>query len=161
MAVTIHQEQADAYNFLKNHKVGVLATVDPNGEPHAAAIYYFVDKGLTISFVTKTHTRKADNLQHNSHAALLVYEAESQTTVQVTGVVTAVTELLDINAILQQAIYASIDTANTSVPPLAKLKEGDYIGFRMEPKQVRMAVFNHPQTGEASDLFKTFMPHGK
>lgn len=160
MSVTI-KDQAEAYDFLAKHKVGVLATVDPNGEPHAAAIYYFIDKDFTVSFVTKTGTKKADNLQHNNHAVLLVYDAESQTTVQVTGVVTEVTDLLKVNEIFTQAIYASIDTAKATVPPLAKLNEGDYVGYRLAPKQVHMAVFGHSKPGDYSDLFKTFTPKEK
>jgi general stress protein 26 len=158
VAVTIKHDQAEAYTFLKDHKVGVLATVDPNGEPHAAAIYYFINEDFTISFVTKAGTKKADNLQHNNHAVLVVYEAGSQTTVQVTGEVTEITDLLQVNEIFTQAIYASIETAKSSVPPLAKIKEGDYVGFRLAPKQVRMAAFSHTQSSEHADLFKTFIP---
>ncbi len=158
MSVTIKQSQQEAHTFLKNHKVGVLATVDPNGEPHAAAIYYFVDAGFTISFITKTHTKKADNLLHNNHAVLVVYEPTSQTTVQITGTVDTVTELLEVNDIFRQVLNASLDTSKTSMPPIAKINEGDYIGFRLTPKQVRMAAFRHAESGDHTDLFKTFVP---
>ena len=158
MSVTIEQNEQEAHNFLKNHTVGVLATVDPNGEPHAAAIYYFADEDFTISFITKTQTKKADNLQHNNHAVLVVYEPASQTTVQITGTVSAVTELLEVNDIFRRVLNASLETSQTSVPPIAKLKEGDYIGFRLTPKQIRMAAFRHSESGEYADLFKTFAP---
>lgn len=158
MPVIIHDGQTEAFNFLDKHKVGVLATVDPNGDPHAAAIYYFIDEDFTISFVTKAGTKKAGNLQQNNHAVLVVYEAESQTTVQVTGIVTEVTDIVEVNQIFTKAIYASIDTAKKSVPPLARLKEGDYVGYRLTPKQVRMAVFSHAKSGEYGDLFSTFSP---
>lgn len=162
MPVTIHQEQAEAYEFLTRHKVGVLATVDPNGNPHAAAIYYSVDRNLTVSFVTKTGTKKADNLRHNNRAVLVVYDAASQTTVQLTGIATEVKDLLDVNTIFTQTIYASIDTAEQVVPPLGKLlKDGEYAAYRLSPKQVHMAVFSHSKSGEYDDLFRTFAPKHK
>ena len=58
MAIAIQPGERTAHDFLKKHKVGVLATATPNGDPHAAAIYYTVDSALNISFVTKTGTKK-------------------------------------------------------------------------------------------------------
>jgi general stress protein 26 len=158
MAVTIKRGRTEAYNFLKKHNVGVLATVTADHEPHATAIYYLIDSSFTISFITKTNTKKADNLQHNNHAVLLVYEAESQTTVQTTGVVSEVKDMLKINELFTQVIYASIETGKTSVPPIAKLEEGDYVAYQLKPKQVHMAVFSHSASGSYEHLFKTFVP---
>src|SRR6266496_4823848 len=113
MTVTIRQEQREVGDFLKKHKVGVLATVSPEGDPYAAAIYYTVDSALNVSFLTKTGTKKADNLEHNNHAMLVVYEADSQTTVQVTGSVSKITDSAETNELFAQIVYASVDASHT------------------------------------------------
>ncbi|HSX08203.1 MAG TPA: pyridoxamine 5'-phosphate oxidase family protein [Candidatus Saccharimonadales bacterium] len=158
MPVTIHAGEQEAHAFLRDHRVGVLATVDPNDEPHAAAIYYAVEKGLTINFLTKTRTKKADNLQHNNHAMLVVYDDATQTTVQITGVASEITDALESNKLFGEIINASLDASGNVVPPIAKLKEGDYIAFRLIPKQVRMAVFSGPKSGDYNAIFKTIVP---
>lgn len=158
MPVTIHAGEQEAHAFLKDHHVGVLATVDPNNEPHAAAIYYTIDSDLNISFLTKTRTKKADNLKHNNHAMLVVYDAATQATVQIIGVVSEIADDFETNKLFQEIINTSIDASGTDVPPIAKLKEGDYIGFRLAPKQIRMAVFSNPKSGDYNELFKIIVP---
>lgn len=161
MAITIQPGQQGAHDFLKKHKVGVLATVSPDGDPYAAAIYYIVDSALNISFLTKTGTKKADNLEHNNHAMLVVYEAESQTTVQVTGSVSKITDNTEINEVFSQIVYASVDASKTDVPPILKLDEGEYVTYRLTPTQVRMASFIHAKSGGYETLFKTIVPEAK
>ncbi|HKR81996.1 MAG TPA: pyridoxamine 5'-phosphate oxidase family protein [Candidatus Saccharimonadales bacterium] len=158
MAITIQPGQRAAHDFLKKHKVGVLATVSPNCDPYAAAVYYAVDSALNVSFLTKTGTKKADNLEHNNHAMLVVYEAESQTTVQVTGSVSKITDLTEMNEVFAQVVYASVDASHTDIPPFIKLDEGEYVAYRLKPTQVRMAVFSHAKSGGYDTLFKTITP---
>jgi general stress protein 26 len=162
MSVTVHHhKQKEAHDFLKNHKLGVLATVDPDGDPDAAAIYFTVDNSLNASFLTKSQTKKADNLQHNNHAVLIVYDATTQTTVQLTGIVSKITDAAEVNAVFAQVVYASIDANGNSLPPIAKLEAGDYVAYQLKPSQVRMAVFSRPATGNYSELFKTIVPEDK
>ncbi len=158
MAITIQPGERAAHEFLKTHKVGVLATVDPDGDPHAAAIYYTIGSDLTISFLTKVHTKKADNLEHNNHAMLVVYEAETQTTVQVTGEVSKVSDSSELNDIFTQIIYASLDASQTAVPPISKLDLGEYVAYHIKPIQIRMASFSHAKSGNYDSLFKTIVP---
>lgn len=155
MAISIRKQNKEAHEFLEKHPVGVLATVDPDGNPHAAVIYFVVDDSSNITFVTKSGTKKADNLKHNSHAMLVVYDAASQTTVQVTGKVTGGTNHTEVNGIFSRILDASAATSGSSVPPISKLKEGDYIAFKLKPKQVRMASFKDNKGGEYEDVFET------
>lgn len=158
MPVTIHKEDKDAYDFLKGHPVGVLATVDPNGEPAAAAIYFMVDDNGNICFLTRSGTKKADNLEHRNHAELVVYEAESQTTVQVKGLAKKIEDPREMNEVFIKILNASLDVSHTAVTPLSRLREGDYVTYRLAPKQIRMAVFSQPKIGKYDDLFKTVKP---
>lgn len=158
MAVTIQASERKTHDFLKNHRVGVLATADPNGDPYAAAIYYALGDNFTIMFLTKTGTKKADNLEHNNHAMLVVYDAETQTTVQVMGSVAKITDADATNKVVSQIVYASVEASHTDIPPIFKLDEGDYVAYQLTPTQVRMAVFSQEKSGDYNALFKTIVP---
>jgi general stress protein 26 len=79
------ERQWRIYHFLRAHPIGVLATVTPENEPHGTVIYYSIDKHFDVFFVTKSQTRKNDNLKHNKHVMLTVFEASSQTIAQIIG----------------------------------------------------------------------------
>lgn len=161
MPVTIHKTDKEAHDFLRQHPVGVLATVDPNGEPDAAAIYFTIDEDSNIAFLTRTGTKKSDNLQHNHHATLVVYEAETQTTVQVKGAARKIEDPHDMNEVFIKVLNASLDASDTAVTPISQLREGNYITYRLKPKQIRMAVFSHPRIGQYEEIFKTIVPEHK
>lgn len=153
-----HNKRKDTHDFLKSHRVGVLATVSPDGDPYAAAIYFTVDPSFDVLFLTKTRTKKADNLEHNNHAMLVVYEPSTQTTVQLIGLVSKIDDTLETNRVFSDIINASIDTSSNIVPPISKLDEGDYVAYRLRPNEIRMAVFAHAAAGDYKDLFKTIVP---
>lgn len=58
--------------FLKSHKVAVIATTHANGSPEAAVIDFSVRDDLEIVFDTFNNTRKYENLLHNPAAAFVV-----------------------------------------------------------------------------------------
>ncbi len=158
MPVTVHDQNDKVLEFLNNHKVGVLATVDPSNEPHATAIYFTVDDNLDIFFMSKTKTKKADNLEQNNHAVLVVYEAATQTTVQATGVVSVISDTTEANHVFGRIVSASLDESDTPVPPISRLQEGDYVVYKLAPAELRMATYKQPKFGDYNDLFTTVVP---
>lgn len=142
------------YDFLKGNHIGVLATVDPNGNPHAATIYYSIDEEFNVMFMTKNETKKHDNLLHNKHAMLVVYEPTTQTTVQVTGVAKVLSSKVDTAQIFLDTLITARDTSDAGMPPIAKLRAGDYVAIKLKPVQIRMAMFIRPDPG-GYDMYET------
>lgn len=142
------------YSFLKSHPVGVLSTVDPNGNPHAVVIYFSIEDDFSITFTTKKDTKKNDNIRFNDHVMLLAYEASSQTTVQITGVAEAITNTTAAEKAYEGTLKAARQTSETGVPPITKLYAGDFIAYRVKPVQIRMGVFIRPDRG-GYDMYET------
>lgn len=143
------------YGFLKENSVGVLATVDPNNNPHATTVYYSMDENFNVFFTTKHDTKKQDNLKHNNHVMLVVYDAFSQTTVQVTGVAQAVTDDVVVSSeTFRNTVRAAIRTSESGVPPISKLYAGSYVAYCIKPVQIRMAIFLRPDPG-GYDMYET------
>lgn len=155
MPVKISEKQAHIMDFLQKNRIGVLATVDPNGEPHAATIYFTVDSNMNIAFITKTETKKHDNIQHNDHVVLIVFEANTQTTVQVKGMASVVTDPVKEQEIFAEILKVSMDTSESGIPPISKLRAGEYVVYTIKSKEIRMAVYIRPDPGDYETLFET------
>lgn len=78
--------------YLNDLNVGVLATIMPNGTPYSAVVYFVVDHSLNFYFLTKSDTKKADNLEKNNNASFTTIDLSSMITVQTTGTVEKVTD---------------------------------------------------------------------
>jgi general stress protein 26 len=140
--------------FLTQKNVGILATVDPNNDPYAAAVYYAIDHDFDLFFTTKDKTKKTDNLRHNNHAMVVVFDEETQTTVQLRGVAHEVTDAKQAERIFENTLSAAQYSSESGIPPISKLDAGEYIAFVLKPVDVRMAVYTRPESGDYSELFE-------
>ena len=143
------------YTFLKDNPIGVLSTVTPDGNPHGVVIYYTIDENFVVSFITKSETRKHDNIKFNNHVALTVFEPREQATVQYLGKAEPVPDSFDVNGIAGAILAASLKTSDAGLPPVSKLEAGSYVGYRITPTQIRMAVYARPNRGEYTDMFES------
>jgi len=142
--------------FMRQNPVGVLSSITPDGEPHGSVIYFAIDRDQNIAFITKTKTRKYQNLQQHPKVTLTCFEASTQTTVTVVGKVEEVKESFDINAIAGAIVSASLKTTDDGVPPITKLKAGDFTAFVIRPEQLHMVAYNHAESKKGYDeLFET------
>lgn len=148
------ESKARVYDFLKKHPIGVLATVGPDCDPHAAAIYFNIGRDFTVSFVSKHDTKKHDNIRHNDHVMLLVYEAYSQTTAQIKGMAEEIDDDSEGREIFRHMLRTAEATSNSQMPPISKLYAGHYTAYKIKPVQVRMATFSQPGKG-GYDMFET------
>lgn len=143
------------YDFLKAYPIGVLSTVDPNGNPHGAVIYFSVDEEFNLTFVTKNETKKYDNLKRHNHVMLVAFEPISQTTTQITGTVEEITDTNEAQKAFQGLLVNASKTSEEGVPPISKLYAGGYTSLRIKPVQIRMAVFIRPDPGGYDDIYET------
>lgn len=148
------EKNSHLFKFLREHPAGVLASVDPDGNPHATVIYYSIDPNFAIKFLTKRGTKKSSNLQYNDRVALVVFDDISQTTAQLIGTVEELADPEEINKVFRNTLRTSLRTSRNGVPPIAKLQAGDYIAYRMKPVEIRMADFAKPRTGNHEQIFE-------
>jgi pyridoxine/pyridoxamine 5'-phosphate oxidase len=77
--------RSELLEFLRRHKLGVVATVAADGGPQAAVVGIAATDRLEVVFDTLGSTRKAENLRRGGRLALVVGWDEEQT-VQLEGV---------------------------------------------------------------------------
>src|SRR5579863_2496353 len=77
--------RAELLEFVQKHRLGVLSTISPAGEPEAAVVGIAVTDRFEIVFDTIDTSRKCQNLRHLSKIAFVIgWDAEI--TVQIEGV---------------------------------------------------------------------------
>jgi len=142
-------------DFLQHNPVGVLSTVSPDGDPHGAVIYFVINEDFSASFLTKSGTRKSDNIKHQDRVTLTAFEPASQTTAQITGRASEITNNDKINSIASDILRITLKTSEAGIPPITKLEAGSYNAFQIDPVQITMAVYSKPDSGGYTELFDT------
>jgi pyridoxine/pyridoxamine 5'-phosphate oxidase len=74
----------DHFRFIGRHKLGVLATISPSGEPQAAVVGIAVTADLELVFDTVKTSRKYQNLTANPAIAFVI-GGDEEITVQYEG----------------------------------------------------------------------------
>ncbi|MEO6513908.1 MAG: pyridoxamine 5'-phosphate oxidase family protein [Candidatus Saccharimonadales bacterium] len=143
------------FSFLKQNPIGVLSTVTPNNSPHGTVVYFQINKDFTVSFLTKTETRKYSNLSHNNHVMLTVFEPESQAVAQVIGTTEEIEDGFETNSIAGTILGISMKTSEAGTPPISKLYAGAYVAMKITPAQIRMTVYARPGSGSYEELFES------
>ena len=149
------ERQQRIYDFLKANPIGVLSTVNRSGQPHGSVIYYSIDENFTVSLLTKSKTRKYQNIVTNPEVVITIYEPSSQTTAEITGKAHQVKDSFEINSIAGSILGASLKTSDSGLPPISKLEAGNYVAFNIKPKQIKMAVFARPDPDDYLGIFET------
>ncbi len=130
------------YEFLKSHPIGVLSTVDSKNNPHATTIYVIVEEDLTLKFLSKHDTQKIQNIENNPNVMLVVFDAKTQTNLQVVG------KAEDISSdekraghVFKEILEITRQTSQADVPPVSKLFAGSYVAYEIKPKQIRYSTY--------------------
>jgi hypothetical protein len=147
--------QRRIHRFLSENRIGVVSTITPDNEPHGSVVYFSIDDNFNISFITKSGTRKADNLTHNDRIHMTVYEPMTQAVAQVRGRAHEITDNYALNQVAAQTLGAALDTSESGTPPLTKLEDGGYRCFTIRPSQITFAVYARPDSGSFEDLFES------
>lgn len=144
------------HNFLSGRYSGVLATADKAANPHAAVVYFKIEKDFCILFGTKKETQKYKNIEDNKQVALVVYDEVEQTTVQIFGKAKVIEDHQKKQEVLNNIYNSSAERSMTMLPPVEKLWAGEYVALKIVPQVIKMAVYARPDS-EGDDLYETLL----
>lgn len=154
MSAEITGDGTKIRTFLTSRGVGVLATANKDGEPHAASIYFALNDDFSIDFLTKEKTTKGQNLAENPRAAFVVFDAASQTTVQIYGSVVPADSLEKIQQTYNRISVITKATSGNHKTPVEKLDAGKFVGYTLIPERVRMAEYIKAEYPPVDRLFE-------
>ena len=129
------------HQFIKQYKLGVIATTNEAGRPEAALVGIAVSDKLEIIFDTLTTSRKYHNILRNPRVAVVI-GWDNETTVQYEGVAEVLgddKEAENLREIYYQVYPDGRERAKTW-PGLVHIK--------IIPRWLRYSNFNDPMTIE-------------
>ena len=129
--------QKKVQDFLEKNSTAVIATISKDGAPEAATIFYFIEKGFQLYFMTLSSTRKYTNLLSHSKVALVVGTTDTAAmTVQIEGVAKPVTKYKEQARILMQLAEVA-NRGGVLWPPISKIQGKKYAVFHLSPTWIR------------------------
>lgn len=130
-------------SFLEENRLGVLSTVNAEGHPDGAAIYFIVKPDFTAYFVTPTGTQRHTNLQHMNEVVLTVINEEKRETAHIRAIASDAKDML-FEVIGNLATYLnekSGTTVNTELP-LLSYKDRPKTVIQLTPIEVGLRRFS-------------------
>ena len=154
---TLAEQNPKITNFLERNHTAVLATANKEtGQPHAAVVYYTISSKLHLYFVTKRDTAKSRNLEANPQVAMVIYEADTQSSVQLYGQATAIEDPQKLQSALAMMAGHAKATAQTESLPISKLNAGDHVLYQVVPRNIRLAEYKY---GAGDNIFEVVVPN--
>ncbi|MFA6407342.1 MAG: pyridoxamine 5'-phosphate oxidase family protein [Candidatus Paceibacterota bacterium] len=78
----------EAKEYLQSEKLAVVSTVSSEGKPQSATVLYLLDDEFNFFFVTRSDTKKVENLLTNNDVSIVVGAQMGPVTMQMSGVAT-------------------------------------------------------------------------
>jgi general stress protein 26 len=117
------------YEFLNQHELMVVSTVSSRGIPQSALVGFGQTEELEIIFATSKKTRKATNIEHDSHVSVVV-GGDKGVTLQYEGIA----NLIESD---KKDFYADLQILKS--PRTAMLKEDpDMQYYLIKPNWIRL-----------------------
>ncbi len=140
----------DAYDFLSKIPLGVFGTVSNENEPHLSTLFYVVDTDLNFYFITRSHTKKVENIARGSKVSIVISDRRSFTTAQVQGTAVQLSGIDKIKVIFKMFtdVYRNQDIIEKGnlfnwAPPISNIEKGDIVIFEVKPDWIRYADYKN------------------
>jgi general stress protein 26 len=129
-----------------NQPLGVMSTVSADGKPEAASMYYISDNALNIYFITRSASRKFQNLKNNPQAAFVITSEHPPKTIQLEG---TVSEMM--NPEEQVTYYEKLmakATESMKMLPVEQIPAGELVFMKMSTTWARFGSFEVMKEGD-------------
>lgn len=130
-----------AQAFLESHHVGVLSTIEKNGQLHGAAIFYQALPKGELVMLTKASASKARNVVDHPLVALTVFDPETMQTIQLQGQIEVETDKQK-----KKAAFASIienhKHGRSDLLPIFKLPGDDFLVLKIAITSAKYSDFS-------------------
>lgn len=158
MTTTPEHPHQKVHAFLRHHHMGILSTVSEEGRPWGSAIYFIADDNFTFYFVTRAETYKYQNLEANPHVALTVADEETQTTVQLAGMISPLPYEDYLEVVFRKMPKIRPAGDHEWIPPVEKLRAGNYMPLVLTPTKLQYADYKHVKHDAHADYIEHILP---
>lgn len=141
------EEYFKIMQYIDKNPMAVLGTVNDDGTPHGAVVYACT-VGEAVCLVTKLQTQKYTNLIKRPTVSLTIGNDKDSSTLQATGQASVVADAMLIDAAMTRMTEVHA-TMPEWLPPIAKLRAGEYAVVQIKITHARLGEFKDRQIGSA------------
>lgn len=134
--------------YIDDNPIGTIGTINLDGSPHGAVVYFCADDDRHfVYFLTKTGTRKYNNISAHDKVSLTIANPTENSTLQAAGRAMAIHDSQAIDMVF--AKLARTQSSGTEwLPPISKLRAGAYVIVGIEILHARLAQFQGMGIGD-------------
>ena len=139
----------DVHHFIRQNKLAILSTVDEQGFPHAAPIYYVTDEVLNFYFMTATQTAKHTNLLNQSRVSITIVNENENETLQIKGEASECpAKITDVLQMLAEKLNQGDAFPDTI--PFMSFKKNEKMAIQIVPSEIKMRRYEGSHREEIS-----------
>lgn len=147
-----NQLLSDAFSFLQQQTMGVIATVAQDNTPESACVNYMIDTDWKIYILTYKDSRKVQNIKQNNHVSFVVGVPQIPHTVQIQ----ADAEIIDDeNGEYESAFTKLKGSKKLDRDPIYDMFSHNYVILKLQITWMRWLYFE-PGTGK--DVYTVLIP---
>lgn len=136
--------ESEAYfkimNYIEHNPLAVLGTINDDSTPHGAIVYVAPISNKAVCFVTKNLTQKYVNLTERPTVSLTIGNDKESSTLQIMGRASVVDNPQLMNTAMEKITKVHAMMAEW-LPPLAKLRAGNYAIINVDITHARLGEF--------------------
>lgn len=126
--------------YIERNPAAVLSTTSEDG-PHGAVVYLIPASHGTLCFVTKSQTKKYQNIVDHGSVSLTFFNERESTTLQITGNAYVADNSHGLKEIVMEKMTRSHAMVSSWLPPVTKIESGEYAVIGIEIKYARLSDF--------------------
>ncbi len=126
--------------------LGVISTVQLNGAPESAVVYFSHDGELNLYMTTRKSSRKYANITKNPLVSFVVFSEKPSMTVQIEGVASLVTDPADQARLFEKVV--ELANQYSPLPPVDQLDESEIAFIKITASWARFGNFEITRTGD-------------
>lgn len=146
------KENIIAFLGLNKSKLGVVGTINDQGKPESAALYYTFDGDLNIYFATKDSTRKYKNILKNENVSFVVVTEEPPQTLQLEGVASVHSDAGDQKHLFEELV--GLASFRHFSAPINQQPAGGLQFVKISPTWLRFGNFEVRKHGDTFEEVK-------
>jgi general stress protein 26 len=150
----LNHDRLKVMRYIDEHPVVTLGTLDDYGRPHGSVVYAVSGDYHTkmhVYFLTKSDTTKFHNLSARPAVSLTGYDEGDVSTLQAQGYAEIEKSPRVIDTVMKQLTRTHAHAAEW-LPPIAKLRAGNYMMVGITISHARVGEFKHKPIGD-QDIF--------
>lgn len=128
-------------DFANDNPLCTISSVNDDGTPHGAIVYYCTADADSYYMLTKRGTHKWHNLSARPNLALTSVNNTRDKSLQVSGTAIETTDTNELDFILHQMAQAQKGSSSI-LPPIAKIQAGEYVAVKIKPTYCKFTDYS-------------------